>query len=62
MTPEIVARYLRLDRAIGSVMPFVGVSKSDLSKDDQDSLDKALTELDAASEDLQKLCYQIGKV
>lgn len=56
-TPEIVSKYLRLDRAIGNVMQFMGVRKADMNSNDQKSLDDALTELDAASTDLQKFIY-----
>lgn len=62
MTPEIVSAYLRLNRAIGSVVVFIGFSKSAMSDDDQKSLNAALAELDAASDALQKIVYAIGGI
>ena len=61
-TPELVAKYLRLDRAIGTVCEFIGVDKNSLSIEDQKALDAAVTEMDAASDDLQKEIYATSGV
>lgn len=58
MTPELVALYLDLDRAIGEVMNFVGVDQRSMSDDDKASMNTAAEKLDAASEALQKAIYK----
>lgn len=59
---DLVAKYLRLDRAIGHVVEFMGVKKEDMSDDDQKSLADAMTELDVANDDLQKAIYELAGV
>lgn len=59
MTPGIIAKYLRLDRAVGHVCDFVGHAVDPVSPD-WDSMNKALKELDDAKEDLQKFIYDLS--
>lgn len=57
MTPELVTKYLRLDRAIGNVVEFVGIDRAQMNAETRKAMDAVIEELDAASSDLQQAIY-----